>query len=300
MKTTERFLLIVISILVIGLPTWAADLTFNVETATKDTYSQLLNNVRGKVKNAKLKYGGTNVPVMAAPTNPPKYLLIDLKAGVVSITIALDKNDLYVVGYLDKSEDGKPRAHFFADSPAIAKTTLFPEAKGAKYRLQMNYKGTYGELEKNAKADRSKVGLGKQPLKKSMDQVYGKKLDVPTEAKFMLVAIQMFAEATRFKYIENKIIGQKFDQVYNPDHKSIKFELSWQKITKGIKSSKNGVISPPIDLVDAQNKPWKVSKVSDVINDMGLLKNEGNSLVHLFSDVFLRFLASNNGDDLQL
>ncbi|KAL6582011.1 hypothetical protein OROMI_006025 [Orobanche minor] len=264
------FVVVVISISAILEPiSCAADLSFEVSSATTTSYSKLLRDVRDRVKDPTLKYGGTNIPVMAAPTNPAKYLTIDLSASDGGkITIALSKNDLYVAGYLDKI-DTKFRAHFFKDAPSDARNSLFPEATGAN-RLNMAFKSSYADMEKSAKiADRSKLGLGPLPLNKLINQVYGKKLDVPTEAKFMLVAVQMLAEATRFKYIEDAIL-QNFRSSYNPNPKAIELEKSWQKITIAIKNSTNGIISPPLNL-----DGWTVSKVVDIAKDMGLLKNEG-------------------------
>lgn len=275
MKSVVSLVVVVISIWAILEPSRAADLSFDVASATTTSYSKLLTDVRDRVKDPTLKYGGTNIPVMAAPTNPAKYLTVDLSASDGGkITIALSKNDLYVAGYLDKV-DGKFRAHFFKDAPSDAIKSLFPEATDAKYRLIMAFKSSYADMEKSAKiVDRSKLGLGPLPLNKLINQVYGKKLDVPTEAKFMLVAVQMLAEATRFKYIEDAIL-QNIRSSYNPDPKAIELEKSWQKITKAIKNSRNGVISPALDLIDAKGNRWTVSKVVDIAKDMGLLKNEG-------------------------
>ncbi|XP_048493337.1 antiviral protein alpha [Beta vulgaris subsp. vulgaris] len=279
-------LAVAISIWLVLEPSCAADLSFDLGSATKTIFSKLLSDVRDKVKDPKLKYGDTNVPAIAAPSNPSKYLLVDIKTPEgATITFALNKNDIYLDAYLDKFE-GKYRAHFFTNTPDTAKKSLFPEAKGDKNRLDMHYANTYDAIEGKAGAKRSNFGLGVEKLKGLVNYVYGLKVDKkkgvdPKEAKLMLVLIQMFSEAGRFKYIEDMIL-QNFDTSIIPDPKATRMENRWGKISEGIKNSKKGVISPELDLLDAQGKAWKVSKVKDIEGDMGILKYSGKKLVALF------------------
>ncbi|KMT02565.1 hypothetical protein BVRB_9g202520 [Beta vulgaris subsp. vulgaris] len=148
-------LAVAISIWLVLEPSCAADLSFDLGSATKTIFSKLLSDVRDKVKDPKLKYGDTNVPAIAAPSNPSKYLLVDIKTPEgATITFALNKNDIYLDAYLDKFE-GKYRAHFFTNTPDTAKKSLFPEAKGDKNRLDMHYANTYDAIEGKAGAKRS-------------------------------------------------------------------------------------------------------------------------------------------------
>ncbi|XP_021841706.2 antiviral protein I [Spinacia oleracea] len=284
-KTVKSFVVVAISIWVILVEAiiTASGLDLDVGIATKTTYSKLLTDIRDNVKDPKLKYGGTNIPVMAKE-GTSKLLLIDLKSSDgKTITIGISKEDkfnLYVQGYLDKVVENNRevfRAHIFPDASAYAKANMFIQQVpiGNKYRLPMKYKSTYGDIEKNG-GSRTKLGLGVKQLNKFINNVYGKPFDAKTEAQFMLIVIQTIAEATRFKYIENMILA-KFDSFENkPDPKTIELEVSWQKITKGIKSSNaEGEIKPELILKDAKGKTWKVNKVSQIAPDMGLLKYEG-------------------------
>lgn len=271
-------ILTVISVWVILKPTFAADVSFNVASATKTSYTKFLNDVRDLVKDEKLKYGGTNLPVMAAPKVPPEYLLVDLEAGEgVVISIALNKSNLYILGYLDKVAETY-RAHFFSDIGSDANTTLFPEAKGVQNRINMGYTSSYYEITHAAGfSDRGKLSLGIQPLNKLIKLVYAKELVVKIEARLMLTAVQMISEAARFKYIENMILTT-FTHFYNPDLKAKTLEVNWQTVSTKIMTSKNGIITPSLNLVDAKGKPWKVSLVKDIENDLGILKYEGNKV----------------------
>lgn len=254
----------------------AANQTIDVgsATTTASEYSTVLTNLRDKVKDPKLNYGGSNVPVMAKPSKVG-YLLVDIIATEGTITIAMSTSDLYLQGYADKF-NGKARGHFFSDISKSVRTSIFPDVKDAKDTLVFPFDSSYSSMEGNrgAKMSRSQLGLGKNPLNKFVNQVYGKQPNAQNEAKLMLVVVQMIAEAMRFKYIEN-MVAENFDEYYNPDPKATKLETRWQAITKGIKNSKNNVISPALDLVDAEGKPWTVSQVDVIAKDMGLLKNEG-------------------------
>ncbi|XP_021841708.2 ribosome-inactivating protein saporin-7-like [Spinacia oleracea] len=312
-KTMKAFVVVAISILVILEPSFAAsDLSLDVESATKTTYSNLINEIREKVKDPKLKYGGTNIPVMAAEApKKPKFLFIDLKAsGGGTITIAISKEDkfnLYVLGYLDKIKVNNKevlRAHIFRepDVSPYATKYLFPEVPVGDNRREIYYGSNYYGLESKG-GDRKKLGLGVKQLDMFINNVYGKPVNDKIEAKFMLIVVQMIAEATRFEYIE-KFILENFDEFeIMPDLKMIKLETNWQATTLGIKTSnKKGEIKPVIDLTYDNDKPWIVSKVSQIAPDMGLFKYEGGSSSNLasrFYKVLMNVFRVNNniGDD---
>ncbi|XP_021726635.1 ribosome-inactivating protein PD-L3/PD-L4-like [Chenopodium quinoa] len=317
-KVMGACVVVAIAVWMVLEPTLAASdirISFDVEGATTATYSQLLNDVRNKVKDKNIVYGGLkDLPVMAAPSD--NYLYVDLTASQKrTITLAVNLNkgfSLYVIAYLDKI-NGNFRSHIFKDLPNNVKDNLFPEAKGKANRLIMNYKSDYASIESKA-GSRNKLGLGKQPLNIFFNKVYGKPVDDKNQAKFMLVVMQMVSEATRFAYIENMIV-QKFEQdineCYKPDFKMIELEKSWQKITVGIKNSKGGEIKPQLDLRGPNNEPWPVTRVDQIAKDMGLLKYEGatktaNKGVYLGPFInkvqrhfnqFLSFLKANNGND---
>ena len=107
MKKITNLVYILVAITTSVILQWtcnAADLTFIVtRSATSQSYSTLLNSFRDKVKDPKLTgtYGfQNNLPVVAAPTKPAKYLYIDIQADNGIITAAFDKNDLYYMGYM--------------------------------------------------------------------------------------------------------------------------------------------------------------------------------------------------------
>ncbi|XP_048492610.1 antiviral protein I isoform X2 [Beta vulgaris subsp. vulgaris] len=287
-KMTNCFLVVVLAIWIVPaiVPTKAADVSLNLLTADESDFSRFLTEMRVNLTDPNISYGGTHLPVMAASTN---FILVDLEFEKGTMTLAFRRSDLYLEGYLDQI-GGNYRAHFFLDASPEGKASLFPNARGANNRIIMFYKGSYPDIEKVAK-DRSKISLGIYELRKLMIQVYGQsKVDVPTEAKLMLLFIQMISEAARFKYIENKIL-ETFYMSFKPDPKILKLETSWQAITVGIRNSRNGVISPALKLDDVNGRDWIVSRVQDIVDDMALLKYEGPSTT------FISLVGNNNGGD---
>ncbi|XP_021743223.1 ribosome-inactivating protein PD-L3/PD-L4-like [Chenopodium quinoa] len=322
-KITSAYVMVAIAVWMVLEPTLAAkpDVSFDIEGATIASYSQLLTDVRNIVRDRKIVYGGRpDLPVMAKPSAAKNYLYVDLTAsGGRTITIAVNLRkdyNLYVVAYLDKI-NGNFRSHIFKDFaksyPADAEKNLFPEAKVKADRLVMHYESNYAEVESKA-GSRANLGLGKQPLILFFNKVYGQPIVDTSEARFMLVVMQMLSEATRFAYIERMIVEnfeKETDECYKPDFKTIEFEKTWKKITVGIKNSKGGEIKPPLDLKDPEDNPWPVSSVEEIARDMGLLKNEGatttannrvslalviNKLQRHFNQ-FISFFKANNGDD---
>ncbi|XP_021737772.1 antiviral protein alpha-like [Chenopodium quinoa] len=133
-KLMCAYVVVAIAIWMVLEPTLAAsDLTFDIEGATADTYSQLLTDVRNKVKDDKFVYGGRkDIPVMAAPSAAKKYLFVDFTASegrTITIAVNLSKYfNLYVIAYLDKT-NGNFRSHIFKDLPNDVKTKSLSRGK---------------------------------------------------------------------------------------------------------------------------------------------------------------------------
>ncbi|CAK7340055.1 unnamed protein product [Dovyalis caffra] len=201
-----------------------------------------------------------------------RFLLVGLNVTKEkSITLALDVNNVYVVGYLDD----KYRAHVFFDASKIAKDSLW---KDAKERLPIKYPSTYGGIEGKANP-RSKVELGIEKLKFAILSVFGKQqIKENLEAKLLLLSVQMVSEATRFKYIEkmvlNSIERKGTYKSFFPNPLVISLENSWQDLSKGVRNSNKGVISPAVQLIDPNNKPFKVDKVQAVAPYLSLMNYE--------------------------
>lgn len=209
-------------------------------------------------------------------TEQPKYVLVDLKFGSGTFTLAIRRGNLYLEGYSDIYK-GKCRYRIFKDSESDAQETVCPGDK-SKPGTQNNipYEKSYKGMESKGGV-RTKLGLGKITLKSRMGKIYGKdatdqKQYQKNEAEFLLIAVQMVTEASRFKYIENKVKA-KFDDAkgYQPDPKAISLEKNWDSVSKVIAkvgTSGDSTVTLPGDLKDENNKPWTTATMNDLKNDI--------------------------------
>ena len=276
MKKITNLVYILVAITTSVILQWtcnAADLTFIVtRSATSQSYSTLLNSFRDKVKDPKLTgtYGfQNNLPVVAAPTKPAKYLYIDIQADNGIITAAFDKNDLYYVGYAHTA-DGVKKVRLFKGDPADLKL-IFPDVKDQKNRYDSSITGNYNDL-----GDRASVGLGAKPLNKFInEEIYTKKkFDITTDKKLALMVIQTIAEAARFTYIEGEIVSKFSDNSgFKCNDKAKSLENNWEKTSKTVKDS----TGPRIDLELKENGKvvWKWLQVGELVDVIGILKNLG-------------------------
>ncbi|CAK7340048.1 unnamed protein product [Dovyalis caffra] len=216
-----------------------------------------------KLKGTKEYYGIPMLPEPSKAKDPEqRFLLVGLNVTKEkSITLALDVNNVYVVGYLDAYQD-RYRAHVFSDASEVAKDSLW---KDAKERLLIKYPSSYGGIE-GKDNPRQKVELGIEKLKFAILSVFGKQqIKENLEAKLLLLSVQMVSEATRFKYIEKMILNsierKGTYKSFFPNPLVISLENGWQDLSKGVRNSNKGVISRAVQLIDPNNKPFKVDKV---------------------------------------
>ncbi|CAK7340065.1 unnamed protein product [Dovyalis caffra] len=246
--------------------------TFNFEGATTKTYSDFMTSLRNQLKSGSVQ----GLPVTRKTVkDTERYLLAELKINNQnSVTLAIDVTDLYVVAYLDKYQ-GKDRVNFLRDAPKVARDNLVD--KGATVR-NIGFGGSYRELE-GAATGRQNIELGVTKLQYAVQSVSGKapaSLTKQIEGKFFIISIQMISEAARFEYILKKVLEKGIDGSYKPDPKTLNLENNWGKISEAIhKSSSAGIISPALQLIDANNKPWTINNVKEIAPDIGLLKFKG-------------------------
>lgn len=211
----------------------------------------------------------------------PRYLYVELIThDYNSITLAINNDNLNVVGYSSKYE-GHVRARFFDNAPEYAKQNLFPEAKGHFRTEHIGYSSDYDSLE--AVADlpprgRLDLGLGLQMLQTRIDEISHKDIGdvdfMKHEAELLLIAIQTVSEATRFRYIEEQIIHH-FDAYNFPlDLKVIDLENNWEMISTAIITANQwtGALNRPLFLVNPDGTSRIVRNVAEIQDDIGLLK----------------------------
>ncbi|XP_074281909.1 ribosome-inactivating protein lychnin-like isoform X1 [Silene latifolia] len=214
-------------------PTWTVDYD-------SEEYSSFLNVLREAL--------GTGTPVCKIPvtTDPPKgrpssYVLVDLVLNDNTITLALRASDAYLVGYQDTDlKTKKLRANFFSDEYEKLKgkvSTIFGN-KDVTLGPKLPVESSYGDLATKAQVSRVDVSLGVPSLETAFTQVYGLDFNDPKKnvgkvvAKFALIAIQMVAEAARFKYIEDQVKERGMFDSFKAGDLITRLENNWSKISE--------------------------------------------------------------------
>nr|Q7M1L6.3 RecName: Full=rRNA N-glycosylase sapovaccarin-S1; AltName: Full=Ribosome-inactivating protein sapovaccarin-S1; Short=RIP sapovaccarin-S1; AltName: Full=rRNA N-glycosidase [Gypsophila vaccaria] len=227
-------------------------ITLNLANPSKGQYSSFVDRIRNNVRDPKLKYGGTDIAVIGAPPTREKYLRINLQGPRGTVSLGLRRENLYVVAYLAMDNTNTNKAYYFRNQITSAELrTVFPEATAAN-QIVIQYGEDYQSIERNAQItqgsqSRKELGLGIDLLVTSIDGVNRKARVVRNEARFLLIAIQMTAEAARFRYIQN-LVTFNFPKKFDSDNKVIQFEVSWGKISRAIYGDcKNGVFNKDYD-----------------------------------------------------
>ncbi|KAK9732667.1 hypothetical protein RND81_04G014000 [Saponaria officinalis] len=276
----KSWLVVVITWVILQSSAWAVTFTLDLTSVTETEYSTFLTNIRNNVRDATLVYGGTNIPVVG--NNPATtFLRVDLIVSTGTVSLGIRRSDLYVVAYLANNDRNVRRVYYFSGLITSAQLdTLFPEARGAaNQQIIKEYEENYASLEKAAKVNRKQAGLGIDKLVKYIAGVNGVARAVPSEAKFILVAVQMVSEATRFGYIQNQVL-ENFPTAFTPDDKVIILERNWDRISEAIKGSNKGVFPAPVVLkCDGITTTWTVNNATEL--NMGILKYLGRALLRL-------------------
>nr|CAA65328.1 antiviral protein [Volkameria aculeata]CAA65402.1 antiviral protein [Volkameria aculeata] len=256
---------------------------FHVGGATISIYTTFINTLREAAKDASLRCYG--IPMLPPTTQQPKHVLTRLDAdAATTITLIYNRTNLYVLGYSDPF-NGECRYHIFSDVRGTDRTeavdTLCPDREN-RVQKDINFESNYQSMENKAGKSRAQLELGINILKSSIEKISGvRAFTEKVEAEFLLVAIQMTAEAARYKYIEN-LVKTNFNRNFKPDHKMLRLELTWGKISTPIRNAQNGVISPPLNLNSSGEDPWWVTRVDEIKPYIALLNfNSGTCQIDL-------------------
>nr|ACF41167.1 CIP-29 [Volkameria inermis] len=264
---------------------------FNVGSATISSYTTFITSLRNAARDASLRCYG--IPMLPPTTQQPKYVLVKLEADAKTVTLIYKRNNLYIMGYSDPF-NGRCRYHIFSDFTGTERTeainTLCPDSNNREQK-DIRYESNYPSIENKAGKSRTQVELGINILKSSIGKISGvSTFTESVEAGFFLVAIQMTAEAARYKYIEN-LVKTNFNRNFLPDHDMIRLEETWGKISTAIHSAKNGEISPALNLNPPNEAPWWLTRVDDIKPYIALLNfNSGTCQLDLNAILTLRQL----------
>ncbi|KAK9755755.1 hypothetical protein RND81_01G048000 [Saponaria officinalis] len=268
-KTTYIYLLLILAYFTqvcVSIPNLSLDLN---TPPSKSAYNKVINDVQNFVKG-KPEYDG--IPMMSAPSTPFTYIIITLlaKRGAtnVSFSVAINKNNLYIVGYADEST----RKAFFFDDSKDAEASIFP-GRVQLMKVILKIRGGYGDLEKVSDLKRANMKLTLDNVKSSLLSIQGKAGDESgfdkDQASFLMYAIQAFSEGARFKYVQNKFNGNVPGS--QPDYKVSSLENSWQPISKGVKIATKRKLLTPLVLACPNGSRWQVVTIDEIKPDIGML-----------------------------
>lgn len=245
----------------------------------KTDYEQFLNTLRNAVAspNRSCDLASTQ----NNPTADNENVLVQLKLSPTKwVTLGIDARNMYVWAYQDNVQyDQNFRANFVDDAPETATSTLF---NGSTIR-KTGFEGNYRDLERAARTGRENITLTYDGLRGDVESVYGKQAqNRQQEARFFLRAIQMVAEAARFRFIQKAI---RDEQTGGAEFrlKLIAYETDWDDISQAIHKAegtrpvKCQVISPTLVISDVGYRQ-EVNNVNEIKCDMGLLKYKNEAL----------------------
>ncbi|XP_074274140.1 protein synthesis inhibitor PD-S2-like [Silene latifolia] len=255
-------------------PATCQDVSFNLR---QEQYSPFVQRVRDQVKDPRLQYHG--IPMISPPNQRNVYLYVNLNARLANnqaftIGLQLRRSDLYLLAYRDQVDGSKNRAFYFRGE--IPEADVFPNVVAKKEREQMRVQFDYISLETAAGQPINTLQFGVASLESAMRNMYGRK-DVSStnpfrrdQARFLLITIQMVAEAARFKYIE-----KKGDFSLSSDYQVKSLVNNWGSLSVQIATSGDSDRFPNnVTLQVASNRYWTITNVSQIKPDMGLLKYE--------------------------
>ncbi|KAL2939001.1 Antiviral protein MAP [Bienertia sinuspersici] len=205
----------------------------NAKDAKPGCYSKFLTRFRNLVEAPTRVCGIQSTRASPIPRPENEYITVDLKINSKKwVTLAIDVIDLYIWGYQDKF-NGTFRANFVSDAPQDIRDKLFNATTTIK--RSTTFASDYTSLQRYANIGRNELPLGLHILYDAITSVYGTpgdELDGSTEAKFILIAIQMVSEAARFKFMEQPIRDNvNTDEVR---YKRVCFQNNWSKISKAL------------------------------------------------------------------
>ncbi|KDP34677.1 hypothetical protein JCGZ_10882 [Jatropha curcas] len=225
-------------------------------------YKQFMVDLREKLASGTTSHG---VPVLrSTASREAKYLLVNIiNSGNKEITLGLNVISAYILSYKVGYN-----SYFFKDKAELkdAQKYLFTDTRQTTLD---KFSGNYDSFKAEG-GDRETTDLGIGQLDSHIYTLH--KSTLPKDiAKPLVCIIQMVSEATRYKYIENKIID-KISGSFRPKLDTITRENKWEDLSDGIENADaKGNFKTEVRLQKEDGKEDIISSVNQIIGDMGIL-----------------------------
>ncbi|KAJ0971765.1 hypothetical protein J5N97_019724 [Dioscorea zingiberensis] len=233
------------------------------ETTGKD-YFKLMTLLRDSLSSGSLS---NDIPQLRERTlpisDPQRFVLVELtNQEEQTITLAIDVVNVYLVAY-----QAGDQSFFFRDAPDDADQYLFTSTT----QNTLPFGGSYTDLERHAGDDRDQIPLGTEALIQAVTALR-RYTSTRTQARSLIVSIQMISEAARFNPIFWRV-RQHIDsgEPFLPDMYMLELETSWGQLSTQVQQSTDGVFERPIHLPIAPGNSITLSNVRDVIASLALM-----------------------------
>uniref|UniRef100_P81446 Beta-galactoside-specific lectin 1 n=1 Tax=Viscum album TaxID=3972 RepID=ML1_VISAL len=231
---------------------------------TGEEYFRFITLLRDYVSSGSFS---NEIPLLRQSTIPvsdaQRFVLVELtNEGGDSITAAIDVTNLYVVAY-----QAGDQSYFLRDAPRGAETHLFTGTT----RSSLPFNGSYPDLERYA-GHRDQIPLGIDQLIQSVTALRFPGGSTRTQARSILILIQMISEAARF----NPILWRARQYInsgasFLPDVYMLELETSWGQQSTQVQQSTDGVFNNPIRLAIPPGNFVTLTNVRDVIASLAIM-----------------------------
>ncbi|XP_002534221.2 ricin-like [Ricinus communis] len=277
---------------------------FTTVSATAESYRDFINAMRSQL------LAGDDVrheiPVLQNRVGlliNQRFVLVQVtNQAELSITLAVDVTNVYVVGY----RAGNNAYFFQPDNPedAEAITHLFTDSQS---RQPFSFGGNYDRLEQIAsqggrRGRREDIELGIGPMEEAISALYRYTtggVQLPTLARSFIVCIQMISEAIRFQYIEGEMGSRiRHSRGSAPDPSVITLENNWGRLSTTIQESNQGAFANPIQLQRRNGSMFYIFDVSKLIPIIALMVYRCAPPAALQHPLLAKPMVSNSNDDV--
>ncbi|KAG1359230.1 Ricin [Cocos nucifera] len=267
--------------------------SFTTAGATKESYTLFMNALRDQLASGDKSHG---IPVLRDPSTVPdsqRFLLVELSNWEeASVTLAVDVINAHVVAYQAGNQ-----SYFFRDAPNIAPFNVF---RNTQQEL-LSFGGSYIELQRVAGEDREDIDLGISALEGAISSLRStSSVQQNTQARSLIVSIQMVSEAARFRYIERRVrqsITSDEYQTFRPDAGVLSLENNWGALSTAIQQSNQGVFSRPVQLQRPDYSTLNVDNVmSSVIRGLAFMVFVCRNQASQFSPLIIRSVVAEDDD----
>ncbi|KAJ4848526.1 hypothetical protein Tsubulata_027007 [Turnera subulata] len=279
MKLSKVALVCLILALVVGAQRrregWCVDFTLDADTKVDD-FKRIIHAVRSLLTSSYVR----DFPSMNQnlATGIGRYGLIRIQIPQGVVTIVIDINDLYVVGFHSNNPDAAKHTNAYFYLKDDKKPDGYSDAVGlfeGATAQALGYGVRYGSL-----GNRETTPLGRDALIGAVTPLYTRSRSFDDLKQSFLVIIQMISECVRFDYILNRIV-ENFDTGVLPDDLMLRLENSWGTVSDAVRNSDMfGNLQSPITLppITPDQEQLTVNHISLIIfyGLVSLLKRPGS------------------------